>query len=430
MAIKVLATADLHLGKSSSSIFNRSEVTSTKYTWNRIVDWSVRNDIDVLLLCGDIIDKDNRYFEAIGPLQSGFDKLKLAEVSVYMVSGNHDHDVLSQIVQSKKYEHVHLLGFNGKWEVKTFSKGEDKIQLVGWSFPKQFVTEDPLSTFKEIGLDPNYPVIGLLHGDVDNRESKYGPIDLNNLTNTQVNIWILGHIHKLQELRNHEPSIWYPGSPHAMSAKEPGIHGPLLLTIEGAHDIKVRTVPMSPVRYESIFIDITTATDEAKVRDKITSTLFNDASDEIEELEEVAFLVYDVYLMGQHTDIKQVEIWTMSIVNDYDQEIGSGTRISVRKVVSNIRRAVQNLEELAKQPSPAGILAEAILAVQNENSTPFVDELLKQWDGNIEAINNSGIYQPLRAAGKQNNKDVKKAKDSILRECSRLLAELIVQQAK
>ena len=118
MAIKILATGDLHLGKRSSGIPENPEESSTKFTWNRIVDWSIKNEIDLLLLTGDIIDQDNRYYEAIGPLQAGFEKLNQANITVYMIAGNHDFDVLPEIVRPDRYNNVYLLGFNGKWEVK------------------------------------------------------------------------------------------------------------------------------------------------------------------------------------------------------------------------------------------------------------------------------------------------------------------------
>lgn len=430
MSLKILSTADLHLGRSASSVPENAEESSTKYTWKRMVDWSVKNEIDVFLLLGDVVDRNNRYYEAIGNLQAGFEKLKQAEIAVYMVAGNHDYDVLPEMVKSDRYNNINLLGFNGEWEVKIFSKNGEQIQFVGWSFPKQFVTEDPLLNFNTVNIDPNYPAIGMLHGDVGNRESKYGPVELNNLTNKPVGAWILGHIHKPQKLKDNAPLIWYPGSPHAMSAKELGIHGPLLLTVESANDIKATPVPLSPVRYEHISVDITKADDEARLRDTITSALFNNANEKVEELEEVAFLVYDIYLVGEHAKIREIESWASPIVNDYEQEMGSGTRLSVRKVVNNVRAAVENLEELAKEPSPTGMLAETILAIQNGRSTDFLDELLKKWNWKSDEMNNSGTYQPLRAAEKVKQKTSEDAKANILQECNRLLGELISQQVK
>src|SRR5690554_3718855 len=309
MAITVLATGDIHIGKKSSSIKQDTDESATKSTWVKIVDYAIDNKVDVLALTGDVVDQDNRYFEAIGPLQTGFEKLKNAEIDVYMVSGNHDFDVLSQLVDSNKYENLHLLGRKGTWEMKTFSKNGESIQFVGWSFPTRHFNQDPLLSFDVTGINSSITSIGLLHGDVDVPNSNYAPIDLNNFANHPVNAWMLGHIHKPQILRAAEPLVYYPGSPHALSSKEQGKHGPVLMTIHSPTSIETEQILMSPVRYELIEIDITDQINEAEVRTAVTSQLYEDAKSRVLELEKVSFLVYDLVLIGQHSKTKELEAW-------------------------------------------------------------------------------------------------------------------------
>jgi len=432
MSIKILATADLHLGKSSSSIPGCEEI-SVKYTWKLLMDYSIKNEIDVLLLCGDIVDQDNRYFEAIGTLQAGFEILKKAGISVYMVAGNHDYNVLPQMVSDNRFKKVHLLGANGKWQVEIFTNKEgQKLQLVGWSFPKRFVTEDPLFGFEDMKLDKNFPVIGLLHGEVDNLISTYGPIKLNDLSNKPVDIWLLGHIHKPQELREHSPAIWYTGSPHALSAKEPGIHGPLLLVVDDKNSIKVNPVALSPVRYESIQIDVSKANDEVMLHSIITAAILREAETKMIESEGIAYLVYDVCLVGEHANSKQIELWALPIRRDYNPIIEPNCRISVRKVTNEIRPAIMDMGELAKQSSPAGILADSILALEDNRSTPFLEEYIRKWNSRYQNINDASSYQPLRLAQRLNQKvdNNSIAKKYVLTECRRLLGELLMQQTK
>jgi DNA repair exonuclease SbcCD nuclease subunit len=66
--IKAIATGDLHLGKRSHIRDQSADKLSTRYTWNKIVEWCTGNSVDLLLLTGDIVDRDNKFFEAVGPL--------------------------------------------------------------------------------------------------------------------------------------------------------------------------------------------------------------------------------------------------------------------------------------------------------------------------------------------------------------------------
>ena len=429
MAITILVTGDIHIGKKSSSIRQNTEEIATKSTWLKIVDYAIDNNVDVLALTGDIVDQDNRYFEAIGPLQKGFKKLKKVGIDVYMVSGNHDFDVLSQLVDSDAYTNVHLLGKRGIWEVKTFSKNGENIQFAGWSFPKRHFNEDPLLSFNSEGIDSSLTTIGLLHGDVGVPNSNYAPIDLNNFTNLPVNAWMLGHIHKPQILREAEPIVYYPGSPHAMSPKETGLHGPVLLTVHSPTSIEKKRIPISPVRYETINIDITNQLTEADIRNKLTSSLYDDAKSRIMELEKVSFLIYDIHLVGLHSRIKDLEIWVSPIIDIYDQEIdATETRISVRKVVLNVQPKVDNLKELALESSPAGILANTIIALNNGETNEFAKKLLLKWKSIHSGMKQAPVYQPLNTSERFDFLANQNAEEYIIGECNRILTELIEQQ--
>ncbi|HSH52965.1 MAG TPA: DNA repair exonuclease [Bacteroidales bacterium] len=427
MALTILATGDIHIGKKSSGIRHTADESASKYTWNKIVDYVIKNKVDVLALTGDIVDQDNRYFEAIGPLQAGFEKLKQSDISVYMIAGNHDFDVLPQLINPDRYDNVHFLGANGTWEVDTFYKNGEQIQFVGWSFPKRYVSEDPLLKFNLPDIDTNITTIGLVHGDVNIPDSKYAPLDFSNFLNTPVHIWILGHIHKPQILRNSPPVVYYPGSPHALSAKEQGVHGPILLTINSKTDIPIEQIPLSPIRYETLSIDITDKNDETEVRNAVTSKLVDDAESKIDELENVSFLVYDIILEGHHSKIRELETW-VNRISDYEQEINTTeTRILVRKIVFDIQPKVDNMKELAKESSPAGILAKSIIALQNGESTKFTDHLLEEWKSVHNSITQAGTYHPLRTTERFKLEQHQDAKQYILNECKRILTELISQ---
>jgi exonuclease SbcD len=425
MSIKILATADLHLGKTSADI--SGHMASTKSTWAALVKTAIENEVDILVLCGDIIDRNNRYFEAIGPLQAGIDRLREHDITVYLVSGNHDFDVLPQVVRRYSDVGVKLLGKNGIWEIASFSKDQQIIQFAGWSFPSQYVRDSPLLGWQFNDIDPNYPVIGLLHGDIEGKDSKYAPFRLGELLRAPVDLWILGHIHKPFEYSAQKPLVWYTGSPQAMSAKEPGLHGPLLVTFDGDH-FSVQHVGISSVRYETLQIDISGADDEEQVREKIITALEKDASTRQEQLINVSFIVYQLEITGEHARMREVEHWARS-ATDIRLHLEDELEVRVRKVDCYLRPLLDDLKELSGQSSPAGILAETILAIDEGRSTVFLEKLLQQWRQRATALNEAGVYLPLSEEGRLIDPKDNNAKRYLQRECNRLLGELKSQTA-
>jgi exonuclease SbcD len=419
MSIKILATADLHLGKSSADVSGSH--ASTKYTWQKIINYCIKNNVDVLALCGDIVDWDNRYFEAVGALQRGFEELYRNGIVIYMVSGNHDFDVLAGIAGNIKLPNVHLIGAKGQWEVQKFEKDGQIVQFVGWSFPTRSVRE---SAFLDWGLpdyDSKYPCIGLLHGDIDKPGSEYHPFKLDELVKSELNLWLLGHIHKPERLRQN-PEVWYVGSPQAMSAKEPDGHGALLAEVSRSGMIGISQVLLSTVLYRTVEIPVSAIDEETELRDRIINALVKDGMDAENEMPELQSIVYQVKLTGEHITINEVEHWTRDIIQ-YSQVLNR-TTISVRKIYNRLRPALQKLEELALSNSPAGVLAHTILEHKKGVVTPFLGRLIADWKVKAGHAYQSGTYTPLLIGRRIGPPGDQEGMNFILNECNRLLAEL------
>ena len=423
MSVKIIATGDIHIGRKSTGIPVDSEVLSAKYTWNRIVETAINEKADAVALTGDVVEHDNRFFEAVGPLQAGFQKLNDAGISVLMVAGNHDYDVLKQVADAEKYDKLRILGTNDQWEEITIPLNGQSVRFLGWSFTNGLVHTDPLTKLSVQRSE--LPTIGLLHAELDTPESSYAPVKSDNLGNHPVDAWILGHIHKPETIRRNNPFIAYPGSPHALSPKEQGVHGPLRITIESKYNIWVETIPLSPVRYEALNIDVSDAEDEAGFRQKVLGEIdkFRGA---IQSAENLRFLVLDLVLYGEHSAPDKVEAWTAGIQEDY--KTGDEFQTSVRKVEFDIRPTVENMEKLAAESSPAGLLARTILAIENGDSTPFLDSLIRKWKNGVERINNAPTFQELKTSSKTLGMEEETARREILTECKKILGELLNQQ--
>lgn len=429
MSIKILATGDLHLGKRSSGIPDSEPAGSAIYTWERIVDWCLKNDVDVLALLGDIVDSENRIYQAIKPLFDGFSRLKEKGIQVIMISGNHDYDVPAQVDSAVELDNVSLLGRNGQWEMKSYSKGKLSVQFVGWSFPGESVTLNPLLSFDGLSFDKNLPVIGLLHCDVNSINSRYAPVPLSGLISTQFDAWLLGHIHKPMELHKSMPMVRYTGSPHAFSAKEPGEHGPLLVTVNDKNDIEAEALPMSPVRYETITMEIQEGIQQADFRTGLMQQLITDVDAKKKGSISLKHLIYDIELVGAHENLASVDHWMREIATAGLAPSGD-VQFSIRKVRSSLMTHITGLEEYVSDNTPVGLLAGTILAIKENRSTPMLERLTEKWITNYQNMQNAATYSILGKTPMVNEELYDLAKTAILKECNRMISELINQQTE
>ena len=424
MAIKIIAAADLHLGRRSTGVSGAMEVLASKAAWDRLVQWAIDNRVDAVALAGDVVDQDNAFFESIGPLRRGFDQLGEAGINVFLVAGNHDYNVLPQLVDAGK-PYLHLLGKRGQWECATLTKNDETVQLVGWSFPSRFVSTSPLPSLRRDLWDANHPVIGMMHGDLYDIISPYCPIAPADLATSGIKIWMLGHIHKPAAVEVAGTSIYYTGSLQALSAKETGKHGFLLLSVEGS-SVTVETLPFSTVRYDLLEIDITQSNTQEALNAALVSAIHQDVRTKLSEMDGVQILSYDLRLIGEHERGTEVINWAAASRSTLNLSVMPGITAMVRSVSSAIRPAVGDLVELSREPSPAGLLAGTILAIQNGTSTPLLTSLEAEWQRARLQLQTSPVYLPLQLNSLQSASE-SNARDYLLRECRRTLTELLQQ---
>ena len=134
----------------------------------------------MVLLSGDVVDRQNRFYESHAPLEQGLRELASNGISTVAVAGNHDFDVLRNLHQAIEIEQFHLLGTGGHWESIELTHHGETLRIDGWSFPSQHVETSPLATYSDEATDANYH-IGVVHGDLDVVASRYAPLALANL---------------------------------------------------------------------------------------------------------------------------------------------------------------------------------------------------------------------------------------------------------
>jgi len=271
--MRLLITGDLHLGRRSTRIPDGIPDASAADAWRRAVDVAIAHEVDAVLLSGDLIDQDNHYFEALGPLERGLRRLQAAGIRALAVAGNHDHATLPALMATLPAAVLTVLGTGGRWEQVTLTSRHDtsRVHVLGWSFPARTVRDSPLATLPAIASD-GVPTIGLLHGDLDMPTSVYAPLASRELARAPVCAWVLGHIHA-GGLRAHAPPVLYPGSPQPLDPGETGVHGVWLAEIAADGALHARLVPVASVQYDTLAVDLVDCHDLESARTRVVEAL-------------------------------------------------------------------------------------------------------------------------------------------------------------
>ena len=254
--MKLLCVGDIHLGRQPGRLpaglldeLKASDLGPAA-AWRLAVDFALADEVDAVLLAGDVIEQEDDFYEAYGDLRRGVDRLAAAGIPVLAVSGNHDVQVLPRLADA--VPGFRLLGRGGAWEVQDVA-GRDgrRVQVLGWSFPERRVSTSPLAAHELPELDPgNGPVVGLLHCDRDAAGSPYAPVRSAELADAPADAWLLGHVHKPDRLAPPRP-IGYLGSLTGLDPGEAGPRGPWRLECAGP-ELALEHLPLAPLRWEEV----------------------------------------------------------------------------------------------------------------------------------------------------------------------------------
>ena len=390
--MRLLCTGDVHLGRNPTRIppdrVPDQRPFSTRAIWERIVALAIEERVDALLISGDLVDHDNRFFEAIGPIESGVQRLAAAGIPVFAVAGNHDYDVLPALADRLENK-LRLLGRHQRWERHTWrdADGRALLHIDGWSFGNEHVELDPIAAYALPAVS-DAPVVGLLHTDLDQRGSRYAPTSTSSLYNQPVAAWLIGHIHApALKSRAGAPPVLYPGSPAPLDPGEPGAHGVWFLDLEPNRPAEFSFRPLSPLRYEPIEVDLTGAANErdasTRVYDQIEGRLHT--LERSGEAPANGYLLCRIHLTGRTALPRGFQA---EIKQSLDQTMG---RWSIESLIDRTRPVV-SLDDLSLESSPAGALARLILQIGDDESSSAT---IARAETVIEAECAAGHFRPL-----------------------------------
>ena len=250
--IKFIHCADLHLDspfKSKShlapSIFE--DVQNSAYeSFKKIVDTALKEEVDFVLIVGDLFDSENRTLRAEVFLKEQFMRLEKEQIFVYISHGN--HDPLTEKITNDWPDNVSV--FSNRVETyQAITKDGETIFVHGFSYQHDTSYENKIDEYPS-----SQGKKGMLHGTYSKSSTKnrYTEFILEDLNQKLYHYWALGHIHERQELSD-MPPIYYPGNIQGRHFGEQGPKGCLL--VEGDHlRLNATFIPTQQIRFEEATI--------------------------------------------------------------------------------------------------------------------------------------------------------------------------------
>jgi len=392
--MKILFSGDLHLGRCSSRLPQGADRRdfSCSSTWDAIVNLAINCDAGLVLLSGDIVDENDKFFDAIGPLERGLQKLIEHEIRTLAVAGNHDFDVLSRLADALDPAKFLLLGQNGRWQRETITEnGQPLLYVDGWSFPNQYVKDTPILEYS-FEPDAGIPTLVLVHGELDKPDSFYAPLSLLQMRQFDVTGWLIGHIHipHYEEAPN-QPFVLNPGSPQAMDPGETGRHGPWIIELGEDGTVSCDQVPLSSARYESMTIDLSEVKDEVEFEQHVLSQLRSRSKEIISDSgKQLRMLSYRITFTGQTPLHGKLRHLADNITGDRDLGTGS-VAVLVDKVDIEVMPEI-DLARLAEGSDPPALLARLLLALEDQHSCDKYANLMKHVRDNINKLHTGNAY--------------------------------------
>ena len=372
--MRLLLAGDIHIGRTSSRVGAiehrqgfRSDLLQAAAAWHRMVDLAIEQAVDLVLLSGDIADEDNRFWEAIGPLERGVERLAERGIATVAVAGNHDHDVLGRLANHLDARKFRLLGRGGRWERHTIERdGRAVLHLDGWSFPQSHFNINPLTRY-DLPRDATVPTLGLVHGDLDVSSSSYAPLSLSDLLQRGLSAWLLGHIHA-ERLAGGEadgtPWVLYPGSPQALDPGETGRHGVWITELRHGGFTRPTHHQISTVWYERCAIDLTPAT----IGDEVDALVLEGTRQHAERIaanaagSPLAVISLRLRLVGRTSIGGEVAKNVARMVDATALEVSRSVTAEVNAVEVDTLPAI-DLASCARSATPPGALARLLLTL-------------------------------------------------------------------
>ena len=278
MAFRFVHAADLHLDSPFTGIraaapenVAQALYSATFDSYRNIIDLCISEQVDALLVAGDIYDGADRSLRAQRVFIDGLRSLDAAGIRSFVCHGN--HDPLDGWEARLSYpDGCHRFGSDFE-AVPLFPDDPERALVYGISYPTRDVYDNLVQRLGKV--DESAFAIGLLHANVGGNtdHALYAPCSLDDMAQSGIDYWALGHVHTRQVLRERAPTVVYPGNSQGRHPNETGARGVYLVEVDDTGSIGLDFRPTDTVRWERGIIDISALETEQDLLNEIDDAM-------------------------------------------------------------------------------------------------------------------------------------------------------------
>ena len=270
--MKIIHCADLHLDSRMQTHLSKEKARERQaellVTFQEMVRYAADNQVDAILIAGDLYDKKNISAAARNVIRDAIGGHP--QIDFYYLKGNHDADSFLGSLE-KIPENLKL--FEDHWVSYTADPGEGgHITVTGAELGR----ETGQSLYHQLSLDREKFNIVMLHGqEAQTGAEGWDCVDLRRLRDKGIDYLALGHIHSYKLERLDGRGIYcYPGCLEGRGFDECGEHGFVLLEIQGeSRTFTHRFVPFAGRRFYTLEVDITGCMTTTQIGERIRRVL-------------------------------------------------------------------------------------------------------------------------------------------------------------
>jgi DNA repair protein SbcD/Mre11 len=262
LPFRFIHAADIHLDSPLRSLALRDPAlaeligNATRAAFAGIVDLCLHEQVDALLLSGDLYDGEQTSMKTARFLADQVRRLHEAGVRVIIIRGN--HDALSRITKELTFPEASVTLFGGRAGAVEIERERGALAIVihGISFAERHAPDSLLDRFRP-------PVegainIGLLHTSLAGAPGHdlYAPCDPADLQRAGFRYWALGHIHR-RAVTEGVATVVMPGMPQGRDIGEAGAKSVTLATVadDGAILLEERRTSIAQFEHVTVGLD-------------------------------------------------------------------------------------------------------------------------------------------------------------------------------